>query len=343
MTRPVTAGLEQEEGNPPVRAIVAPAKGEPAVLTEVESPTAAVGEVLVQVTHSSLNYKDGAALLGRPGIARTWPLILGIDAVGIVEESASDRFAVGDRVVLNGAGAGEIRDGGFAERLAAPAESLVHVPEGLSLSQAAAIGTAGFTAAIAVLAIEDHGTTPEDGEVLVTGAAGGVGSVAISLLAGRGFRVVASTGRAETEGDYLTGLGASRIIDRRGLSEPSRAPLGQRLWSAVVDGVGSHTLVNAVAQLTYGGIAVSYGLAQGADLPGTVMPFILRAATLTGANSVDAPLALRQRAWTMLGSQLDLAALDKMTATVGLSDTLSLAGPITAGQVRGRTVVDLSS
>lgn len=324
-----------------MRAIIASEKGAPASVADTEAaPEVGPDEVRIAVTHSSLNFKDAVAISGR-GIVQNWPIVLGIDAVGEVVESRSDRLAIGDRVVLNGGGVGESRDGGFAEQVVAPAEAVVRVPERFSSSQVAAIGTAGFTAAIAVAAIEDHGLRPGDGEVLVTGAAGGAGSIAISLLAARGYSVVASTGRAETEGDYLTRLGAARIIDRSELSEPIPAPLQERRWAAVVDGVGSHTLVNAVAQTRYAGIVVSYGMAQGIDFSGTVLPFILRSVTLTGANSVDAPVAVRERAWKLLGEELDADALDAMTTVVGLGEAVELAGSLLAGQVRGRTVVDV--
>ncbi|PRI10460.1 MDR family oxidoreductase [Leucobacter massiliensis] len=325
-----------------MRAIIAPAPNEPAVLTDIDAPRPGDGEVLIEVSHSSVNYKDGSTVLGRPGFVRTWPLTVGIDIVGTVVETTTDAFTSGDRVTLNGAGAGENRPGGYAEYATAPAASLVKVPESITSAQAAAIGTAGFTAALAVLAIEDHGLKAGDGEVLVTGAAGGVGSVAINLLARRGYSVTASTGRKAQEHAYLTGLGASRVIDRQDLAEPASAPLQEQRWAAVVDGVGSHTLANALAQTRYGGIAVAYGLAQGADLPVTVLPFILRAVTLTGANSVDAPLPLRQRAWDLLSHELDLDALDRMSTTIGLADVLDTAPRILAGQVRGRTIVDLT-
>lgn len=326
-----------------MRAIVAPTPNEPAVLAEIDPPRLdADGEVLIQVSHSSVNYKDGSTALGRPGFVRSWPLTLGIDIVGTVTETTSDAFTPGDRVTLNGAGAGESRPGGYGEYATAPAASLVKVPDTLTSAQAAAIGTAGFTAALAVLAIEDHGLEPGDGEILVTGAAGGVGSVAINLLARRGYTVTASTGRKTQEHAYLTGLGASRVIDRETLSEPTSSPLQEQRWAGVVDGVGSHTLANALAQTRYGGIAVAYGLAQGLDLPATVLPFILRAVTLTGANSVEAPLPLRQRAWELLGTELDLNALDEMSTTIGLSEVLEIAPRILAGQVRGRTIVDLT-
>ena len=328
-----------------MRAIVAPQKQQPAELTEVDPPGLdaddADGEVLIDVSHSSLNFKDGATMLGRPGFVRSHPLVVGIDAVGTVRESRSERFTVGDAVVLNGGGAGEHRPGGFAEVTTAHEDSLVRLPEPLSPEQAAAIGTAGFTAALAVLAIEDSGPRPGDGEVLVTGAAGGVGSVAITLLARRGHTVVASTGRGESEGEYLRRLGAATILDRSELEEENARPLQSERWAAVVDGVGSHTLANALAQTRYGGLAVAYGLAQGPDLPTTVLPFILRAVTLTGANSVSAPAPLRERAWAMLGTDLDLDLLAAMTQSVGLQGALDLAGEIVDGRVRGRTVVDV--
>jgi acrylyl-CoA reductase (NADPH) len=272
---------------------------------------------------------------------REWPLIPGIDIVGRVTASASPRFEPGELVVLNGDGIGESRHGGFATKARVRPDALLQLPKGISPAQAAAIGTAGFTAMLAVLALQDAGVTPESGEVLVTGAAGGVGSVAIAVLAGRGYSVVASTGRVEEQGDYLRGLGAARVIDRGPLGEPGR-PLQSQTWAGAVDSVGSHTLANILAQTNYGGTVVACGLAQGGDLPTTVMPFILRAVTLTGANSVEAPLALRERAWTDLADELDLDALDGMTDTIGLDGVLPAAERILAGQLRGRTVVDLS-
>lgn len=322
-----------------MKAIVVSERDVRAELVEVDEG-ALDGAVEVAVSHSSLNYKDGRALEGKGGIVRSWPLILGIDIIGEVTASTDDRFAPGDRVVLNGDGLGETRHGGFATKARVRPDFLVKLPEQISAHRAAAIGTAGFTSMLAVLALEDLGVTPDKGEVLVTGAAGGVGSVAISLLAGRGYRVVASTGRAEKEGDYLTQLGATRVIDRRPLGEPGGKPLQSQQWAAVIDSVGSHTLANAVAQTQYGGAAVACGMAQGIDLPGTVMPFILRAVTLTGANSVDAPLAARQRAWTRLAAELDLDQLDAMTHTIGLTDTIPAAEHILAGRIRGRTVID---
>ncbi|GAA2226696.1 oxidoreductase [Herbiconiux moechotypicola] len=326
------------------QAIVSTLKGEPATLLEIDEDeffegTGGEEAVDVEVLYSSLNYKDGLALAGRPGVVREWPLVPGIDLVGRVSASRSPRLSAGDLVVLNGDGLGEFRHGGFATRARVRPDALLHLPEAISPWRAAAIGTAGFTAMLAVLALEDARVTPDDGEVLVTGAAGGVGSVAISLLAGRGYRVVASTGRAEEQGGYLEGLGATRVIDRASLGEPGR-PLQSQAWAGAIDSVGGAALANILAQTLYGGTVVACGLAASADLPTTVMPFILRSVTLTGANSVEAPLTLRQRAWHDLATELDLEALDGMTTTLGLAETLDAAPRILAGQVRGRTVVD---
>ena len=298
------------------------------------------GDVSLDVAWSSINYKDGLALMGKPGVVRTWPLIPGIDAVGIVTVTETDRFAVGDEVLLNGAGLGETHHGGLAERARVDSASLVRVPQSLGAKRAAAIGTAGFTAMLSVLAIERHGVTPDDGPILVTGAAGGVGSIAIAVLAGLGFDVVASTGRVESHGDYLRRLGAATVVDRAELSEAGK-PLQSQKYPAVIDAVGSTTLVNALAQLTYGGIATACGLAQGTDLPGTVMPFILRGVTLAGINSVEAPLALRDEAWARLATDLDIDLLDDLTTQIALADARDAAGRILAGELHGRTVVDV--
>lgn len=328
-----------------MRAIVIDSKGaEPEV---VEGPRAeellraGEGSVELDVLHSSFNYKDGLALAGR-GIVRSWPLVPGIDVVGRVTASASDEWREGDVVVLNGDGLGETRNGGFATRARVRPDALVRLPEGISPERAAAIGTAGFTAMLCVLALEDAGVDPGAGDVLVTGAAGGVGSVAISLLAGRGYRVIASTGRTDEQGDYLRELGAADLIDRHELSDELGKPLQSQRWAGAVDSVGSTTLANALAQTSYGGAVAACGLAQGADLPTTVMPFILRGVTLVGANSVDAPRPLRQRAWKALAAELNLAMLDGMTETIGLAETIPHAGRILAGRVRGRTVVDVN-
>ncbi|AWT24931.1 Acrylyl-CoA reductase AcuI [Corynebacterium provencense] len=324
-----------------MRAIIARQQGQPASLEEVDESTLLTGDVGIDVDYSSLNYKDGTALSGT-GIVQAWPLVLGIDVVGTVTDSASPRFAPGDRVVLNGARIGESLHGGFAEKARVAADSLIRIPEPISPLRAAAIGTAGFTAALAVLALEDAGVQPGDGEVLVTGAAGGTGSVTIRLLAARGYTVVASTGRAEEQGDYLRTLGAARLIDRNQVSTELGKPLQSQLWAAAVDAVGSTTLANILAQTNYGGTVVSYGLVQGLDLPTTVLHFILRAVTLTGANSVDAPLALRERAWALLAETLDLPALDGLTETIGLGDVLAAGEQIQQGEIRGRVVIDVN-
>lgn len=300
------------------------------------------GDVSINVSWSSINYKDGLALMGKPGVIRNWPLIAGIDAVGTVTSSESDRFAVGDEVLLNGAGLGETHHGGLAERARVDSASLVRVPDTLGAKRAAAIGTAGFTAMLSVLAVERHGVTPGDGPVLVTGSAGGVGSIAIAILAKLGYDVVASTGRVDSQGDFLRRLGASTVIDRAELSDAGK-PLQSQKYVAVVDAVGSTTLVNAIAQLNYGGIATACGLAQGADLPGTVLPFILRGVTLAGINSVDAPLSLREEAWSRLATDLDTELLDELTTSIPLADAKNAAGKILEGQLHGRTVVDVRS
>jgi acrylyl-CoA reductase (NADPH) len=323
-----------------MRAIITNAKGEPATLETADESTLLTGEVGIDVAYSSLNYKDALAVSGK-GIAQSWPLVLGIDLVGTVTDSASSRFESGDVVVLNGDRIGESLHGGLAEKARVRDDALVKLPAGLSEEQAAAIGTAGFTAALAVLELEDAGVSPEDGEVLVTGSTGGVGSVAISLLAKRGFTVVASTGRVEEQGAYLRGLGAASVIDRTELSEPGK-PLQQQRWAGALDGIGSHTLANILAQTNYGGIVASYGMVQGTDLPGSVYPFILRSVTLTGANSVDAPLDLRQRAWDLLATELDLDALGSMTQVIGLADVPAKCGELLAGTAHGRTVVDVN-
>jgi acrylyl-CoA reductase (NADPH) len=298
------------------------------------------GDVSVAVEFSSINYKDGLALMGKPGVVRTWPLIAGIDLVGTVESSADPRWRAGDRVILNGSGLGESAHGGLAERARVSGAALVRLPESLTASRAAAIGTAGFTAMLAVLALERGGVTAESGDVLVTGAGGGVGSIAIALLAARGFRVVASTGRGDELGDYLRTLGAAEILDRHTLDEAGK-PLQTQRWAGAIDSVGSFTLANILAQTNQGGVVAACGLAQGADLPATVLPFILRAVTLAGINSVEAPLAAREEAWSHLATDLDPDLLDGLTEVIGLAESFDAAERILAGQVHGRTVVDV--
>ncbi len=300
------------------------------------------GDVTVQVDYSTVNYKDGLALTGKAPIVRVWPLIPGIDFAGVVETSDNAGFKPGDRVVLNGWGVGETHHGGYAGMARVGGDWLVKLPDAISTAQAMAIGTAGYTAMLCVMALERQGVTPDKGDILVTGAAGGVGSVAIALLAGLGYRVVASSGRKATEGDYLTGLGAADIVDRAEFAAPGR-PLGRERWAGAVDAVGSHTLANVLGQTRYGGAVAACGLAQGMDLPGSVAPFILRGITLCGINSVMAPKALREEAWRRLAADLDLAKLAAMRVDAKLADTPALGADITEGKVRGRVVVDVNA
>jgi acrylyl-CoA reductase (NADPH) len=299
-------------------------------------------DVIVDVEYSSINYKDGLALTGRPGVIRTPGIAAGIDLVGTVAEvlEPTSPWKPGDRVLVNGWGIGEQFDGGLAERALVASDWLIDVPSAFSSEQAAAIGTAGFTAMLAVLAIEE--TAAEAGSestVLVTGASGGVGSIATSLLSTLGYRVAASTGR-ESEHDYLRGLGASEIVDRSELSGVSK-PLGTQRWAAAIDSLGGQSLATVLSHISYGGVVAACGLAHSADLPASVMPFILRAVTLTGINSVYCPRGKRGEAWERLATDLDLAHLEAISETVGLSDAIAVAERIMAGGVRGRTVVDV--
>lgn len=298
------------------------------------------GEVLVRVEYSTINYKDGLAITGKSPVVRRFPLHAGIDFAGTVEASADARFKVGDRVVLNGWGVGETHSGGLAQKARVQADWLVPLPEGLTTRQAMAIGTAGYTAMLCVLALERHGLVPGMGDVLVTGANGGVGSVAITLLAGLGHRVVASTGRTG-EAAHLQTLGAAEVMDRAELSAPGK-PLGKERWAAAVDSVGSHTLANACAQTRYGGAVAACGLAQGLDFPASVAPFILRGITLYGIDSVMAKPSVRMPAWERLARELDLARLDAITTEIGLDDAVQAGADILAGRVRGRLVVDVN-
>jgi acrylyl-CoA reductase (NADPH) len=295
------------------------------------------GDVTVDVDFSSLNFKDAMALNGRPGVAKINPLIPGIDLVGRVAASDDDRWAVADRVIVNGWGIGEDHNGGLSERARVKGDWLVALPDAISAQRAAAIGTAGFTAMLALLALERADAV--GGDILVTGAAGGVGSVTIAILAELGYRPVASTGRLD-ESDYLRSLGAVDVIDRTPLGEKGR-PMQSARWSGAVDSVGGQTLANVLAQVEYGGTVASCGLAASADLPATVLPFILRGITLTGINSVYAPRVLREEAWVRLATDLDLDVLDGMTTTIGLSDAIDYSSRLLDGAVRGRTVVDV--
>jgi acrylyl-CoA reductase (NADPH) len=304
---------------------------------EVEDDFLPDGDVTVDIEHSTLNYKDGLAITNRAPVVRSWPMVAGIDGAGTVAASQSRKWTAGDRVVLNGFGVGETHKGCLAGRARLKSEWLVRLPEAFTTKQAMAIGTAGYTAMLCVLALERHGLLPGDGEVLVTGATGGVGSVAIALLAKLGHRVVAATGKA-TEEAYLKSLGASSIIDRAELAAAGK-PLQKERWSAVVDAVGSHTLANACAQTRYGGTVAACGLAQGMDFPSSVAPFILRGITLAGIDSVMAPLALREQAWARLARDLDPAKLDALSTEISLSQAVEHAQRLMAGEVRGRIVV----
>jgi acrylyl-CoA reductase (NADPH) len=307
---------------------------------QVDESALPAGEVLVRVDYSTINYKDGLAITGRSPVVRKFPLHAGIDFAGVVEASEDARFKPGDRVVLNGWGVGESHSGGLAQKARVKADWLVPLPEGLTTRQAMAIGTAGYTAMLCVLALERHGLVPGMGDVLVTGANGGVGSVAIALLAGLGHRVVASTGRTG-EAAYLQGLGAAEVIDRAELSAPGK-PMGKERWAAVVDSVGSHTLANACATTRYGGAVAACGLAQGLDFPASVAPFILRGITLYGIDSVMAKPSVRMPAWERLARDLDLAKLDAITTEIGLDEAVQAGADILAGRVRGRLVVDVN-
>jgi acrylyl-CoA reductase (NADPH) len=298
------------------------------------------GDVTVRVTHSGLNYKDGLALTGRSPVVRRFPMIPGIDFAGVVEASEDPAYKPGDAVVLTGWGVGETHLGAYAERARVKGGWLVPLPEGLAPDQAMAIGTAGYTAMLALMALEAHGLKPEAGPAIVTGASGGVGSVAVALLARAGWHVIASTGRA-SEADYLRGLGAAEILDRAELSIPGK-PLAKERWAAGVDAVGSTTLANLLAQTQADGAIAACGLAQGMDLPSSVAPFILRGVALLGINSVTTPQPKRREAWSRLARELDLAKLAAMTTTVGFAEVGRLGEAILAGEVRGRTVVTVA-
>jgi len=298
------------------------------------------GDVVVRVEATTVNFKDGLALTGKSPIIRAWPLVPGIDFAGVVESSQSPEFKAGDRVVLNGWGVGESHNGGFAQKARVKGEWLVKLPDGLSSAQAMAIGTAGYTAMLSVLRLEQLGVTPDKGEVLVTGAAGGVGSVAIALLSKLGYQVVASSRRKESEGDYLRGLGAADVVDAADFQGPAR-PLARERWAGAVDAVGSHTLANVLSQTKYGGVVTACGLAQGMDLPASVAPFILRGVTLAGIDSVMRPKPDRVEAWGRLARDLDLAKLDAITSRATLDDLPRLGAEIVEGKIRGRVVVEL--
>lgn len=310
-----------------------------AAITDADEAQLPAGDVLAQVEYSTLNYKDGLAITNKGPVVRSWPMVAGIDGAGTVLESTHPGWKAGDRFVHNGWGLGETRWGLMAERARLQGDWLVKLPAAFTTRQAMAIGTAGYTAMLSVLALEQHGVKPGDGEVLVTGATGGVGSVAVALLAKLGYTVVAATGKASEEA-YLKQLGASSVIDRAELSAPGK-PLQKERWAGVVDAVGSHTLANACAQTRYGGVVTACGLAQGADFPATVMPFILRSVTLVGIDSVMAPLAKRQQAWERLAKDLDTAKLEAMVEEIPMAKAAEKAADLMSGKVRGRIVVKI--
>jgi len=306
-------------------------------LDDARLPAVPSGGVLVRTTYSTINYKDGLALTNKSPVVRVWPMVPGIDGAGEVLASEHPAWRAGDRFVHNGWGVGETHWGCLAQRARLNGDWLVPLPSALTPRQAMAIGTAGYTAMLCVLALEGHGLKPGDGEVLVTGATGGVGSVAVALLSRLGYKVAAATGKP-AEADYLHRLGATAVIDRAELSAPGK-PLQKERWAAVVDPVGSHTLANACAQTRYGGAVAACGLAQGFDLPVTVMPFILRSVALLGVDSVMAPSALRRQAWARLATDLEPALLETMVSEIPLEEAIGAAARLMAGEVRGRIVV----
>jgi acrylyl-CoA reductase (NADPH) len=311
-----------------------------AVLRPVDEGELPAGDIDVRVEYSTINYKDALAITGRGAIVRKWPMVPGIDLAGTVEASRNPAWKPGDRIVVTGWGLGETHWGGLSQRARLDSRWLLGLPAGFTTRQAMAVGTAGFTAALCVRALQKHGVTPGGGEVLVTGAAGGVGSIAVAILGGLGYTVVASTGRP-AEAEYLKRLGAARIIDRAELAAPGK-PLQTERWAGVVDTVGSQTLANACAATRWNGAVAACGLAQGADFPATVMPFILRGVTLYGINSLQNPNEERRQAWALIAKHVDEAKLAAMTQEIGLSDAIAFCPSVLEGRVRGRTVVDVN-
>ena len=314
------------------------ADGTPTTLKDIDLADLGEGNVTVAVEWSTVNYKDGLALNGGR-IMQSFPMIGGIDLAGTVEASDSADFRAGDKVLINGYDLSQTHNGGYATKARVKSDWLVPLPEAFSTRDAMAIGTAGYTAMLCILALEHGGLTPESGDILVTGANGGVGSIAISILSELGYRVIASTGRME-EADYLKSLGAAEIMDRAELSEPGRA-IGRERWAGAVDSVGSHTLANVLAQTKYKGVVAACGLAQGMDLPGSVAPFILRNITLAGIDSVNAPMEMRLKAWERLASDLKPEKLEATISEIGLEEVPETATAILKGKVRGRTLVKI--
>jgi acrylyl-CoA reductase (NADPH) len=314
-------------------------KGTTAALTEFDEAELMEGDVTVGVEWSTLNYKDGLAVTGKAPVVRRFPMIAGIDFAGTVEQSSHPQWKAGDKVICNGWGMGEIHLGAYAEKARVKGDWLVRLPEGMSTREAMAIGTAGYTAMLSVLALEKHGVKPKRGPIVVTGAAGGVGSIATAVLSKLGYHVIASTGRL-SEADYLKGLGAAEVIDRSELSGPAK-PLAKERWAGGIDSVGSTTLANLLSMTKYGGAIAACGLAAGMDLPSSVAPFILRAVCLLGIDSVMCPIELRQVAWSRLASDLDRTKLIEITNEIGMDDVIEAGAKILAGEVRGRIVVKI--
>lgn len=311
--------------------------GQMVALTDFDESELMPGDVTVRVAWSTVNYKDGLTITGKAPVVRRFPMIAGVDFAGTVSASSHPQWKAGDQVILNGWGLGETHLGAYAEVTRVSGDWLVALPQGMSAREAMAVGTAGYTAMLSVMALERHGMTPAQGPVIVTGAAGGVGSVAVAVLAKLGYQVSASTGRPE-EADYLKGLGATEIVERQELSAKPR-PLAKERWAAGVDTVGSTTLANVLSMTRYGGAVAACGLAGGMDLPTTVAPFILRGVSLLGIDSVMCPLPLRQAAWARLDSDLDRVKLAAMTTEIGLAEVIEAGRKIVQGKVRGRTVV----
>ncbi|MCK6391235.1 MAG: oxidoreductase [Azonexus sp.] len=311
-----------------------------AALQSIDEASLPAGDVTIRVQYSTLNYKDGLAITGKGPVVRKFPMVPGIDLVGQVEASAHADYAVGDTVVLNGWGVGEGHWGGLAQMARLKGDWLVPLPSAFTPRQAMAIGTAGYTAMLCVMALERHGVTPDNGDIVVTGAAGGVGSVAVALLAKLGYRVVAVSGRA-SEADYLKSLGAVEVMDRAELASPGK-PLARERWAGAVDVVGSHVLANVCAQMRYDGVVAACGLAGGADLPATVMPFILRGVTLAGVDSVMCPRPRRLEAWQRLARDLEIDRLETISTEIGLSEAIPVAAQLLEGKVRGRVIVDVN-
>ena len=315
-------------------------QGYRAAVKSIDESVLPEGDVTIKVAYSTLNYKDALAITGKGPVVRSFPMVPGIDLVGTVEQTDSDKFKIGDQVLLNGFGVGETHCGGLAETARLKSEWLIPLPSAFSARQAMSIGTAGYTAMLSVIALEKHGITPDKGEILVTGANGGVGSFAITILAKLGYTVVASTGRVD-QAEYLKKLGAAEVIDRATLSEPGR-PLAKERWAAAIDSTGSHTLANICASLKYGGVVAACGLAQGMDLPATVMPFILRGVTLAGIDSVMRPTQDRVEAWDRLAAILEAGVFDDIAKEITLEQAIATAEQLISGKVRGRVVVKVA-